>query len=174
MYICDNNESNTDMDDSTMYKILDDVEETTPNVHVNSNTYAPHKEKETKRSKIISNWKTYTPDKLKASKHTSLKVTETNVLENKENEANLLQTTARRQRRPSTMALHSSHISKQYSDLAEIKMELGKLQLIALKEEMTAKQKLNEMEFELKKKSLDLDIQLKQAQLRKLHTSSLL
>lgn len=34
MYICDNNESNTDMDDCTMYEILDDVEETTPNVHV--------------------------------------------------------------------------------------------------------------------------------------------
>jgi len=33
-------------------------------------------------------------------------------------------------------------------------MELTNLQLTALKEEMAAKQKLNEMEFELKKKSL--------------------
>lgn len=140
----------------------------------NSSPCTSYKEKETKKTNSISNWKIYTPDKLKTSKHTTLKVTKTkNVLENKENE-NLLQTTTRRQRRPSTMALHSSHISKQYSDLAEIKMELGKLQLIALREEMAAKQKLNEMEFELKKKSLDLDIQLKQTQLRKLHTSSLL
>lgn len=79
-----------------------------------------------------SNWKTYTPDKLETSKHTTLKVTKTNVSENKENK-NLRQTTTRRQRRPSTMALQSSHISKQYSDLAEIKMELGHLQLKALK-----------------------------------------
>lgn len=72
------------------------------------------------------------------------------------------------------MALSSSHISKQYSDLAEIKMELAKLQLIAIKKELIAKQKQNEMEFELRKESLELDIQLKQAQLRKLQASSLL
>lgn len=109
-----------------------------------------HHREEIKQTNNTSNWKTYTPDKLKTFKHTTLKVTKTNVSENKENK-NLLRTT-RRQRRPSTMALHSSHISKQYSDLAEIKMELRHLQLTALKEEMAAKQKLNEMEFELKKK----------------------
>lgn len=116
-----------------------------------NNTYEPHEET-TKKTKNQSSWNKYTPDKLKAPKHTSLKVSrKTNLLECKENNANLLGTTAR-QRRPSTMALHSSHISKQYADLAEIKMELAQLQLTALKAEMAAKEKQNEMEFFLKKK----------------------
>lgn len=65
----------------------------------NSNIYMyPKKRKQRKKS--ILNWKTYIPDKLKTSKHSTLKVTKTNVLENRENE-NLLQTITRR-RRPST------------------------------------------------------------------------
>jgi len=141
----------------------------------NNSTCVPHKETTKKTTlKTQSSWSKYTPDKLKAPKHTSLKVsTKTNALEYKENDANLLQTRAP-QRRPSTMGLNSSHISKQYSDLAEIKMELAQLQLTALKTEIVAKQKQNEMEFVLKKTSLELDIQLKQEQLKKIQTSSFL
>lgn len=108
------------------------------------------------KTKTISNWCKYTPDKLKAPIHKSLKVNETNTFEKegetfKENETDLSKTITRR-RRPSTIALNSSHISKQYSDLAEIKMELAKLQLIAQKEEMAVRQQQNKIEFELKKK----------------------
>lgn len=107
------------------------------------------------KTKTISNWCKYTPDKLKAPIHKSLKVNETNTFEN---EGETLKKTKQiylkltRRRRPSTIALNSSHISKQYSDLAEIKMELAKLQLIAQKKEMAIKQQQNKIEFELKKK----------------------
>lgn len=74
-------------------------------------------------------------------------------MENKENET----AQTKPQRRSSTIAFHSSHISKQYNDLAEIKMEFATLQLIAIKEKIAAKQKQNKMEFELKKKNLELD-----------------
>lgn len=137
----------------------------------NNNIYKPYK-KNIKNTTIQSNWNKYTPDKLKAPKHTSLKVSKkVNLSEYKENDPNLLQTTTR-QRKSSTMALNSSHISKQYSDLAEIKMELAQLQLTALKAEIAAKQKQSEMEFLLKKKNLELDIQLKQEQLKKIQVNS--
>jgi len=117
--------------------------------------------KKIKKTKAILNWRTYIPDKLKISMHTLLKVNESNTFENegelseessKKNKVNISKI---RRRRPSTMALNSSHISKQYSDLAKIKMELAKLQLIAQKEEMAVKQEQNKIEFELRKKILN-------------------
>ncbi|XP_011136545.1 uncharacterized protein LOC105181469 [Harpegnathos saltator] len=104
------------------------------------NTNTSCKEDIVKRTKCTSNWNTYTPEKLRAAKYTLLKVRKSNASENKENKSNLCQSTARR-RRPLTMALNSSHISKQYSDLAQVKLKLAKLQLIAVKEEMETKNK---------------------------------
>ncbi|XP_018392759.1 PREDICTED: uncharacterized protein LOC108771855 [Cyphomyrmex costatus] len=178
-----NNESDSNTEECCMYEVLEEDyskemnnTHTTYNIDVNSNMSASQNKKEVKKTKPTLNWRTYVPDKLKTSKHTALKVNESNTFQDqgessKENETNTSKTITRR-RRPSTMALNSSHISKQYSDLAEIKMELAKLQLIAQKEEMAVKQKQNEFEFELRKKSLELDIELKKAQLKRLQASS--
>lgn len=74
-----------------------------------------------------SNWKTYTPLKLETFKHITLKVTKTNVSENKKKQKFTSNYNSYTMSTTSTMALHSSHISKEYSDLAEIKMKLGYL-----------------------------------------------
>ncbi|EFN76487.1 hypothetical protein EAI_03339 [Harpegnathos saltator] len=173
MYINNNNESSKDMEEEyTMYETLEEEITRTHNTYVDPNTNTSCKEDIVKRTKCTSNWNTYTPEKLRAAKHTLLKVRKSNTSENKENESNLCQSTAR-QRKPLIMALNNFHISKQYSDLAQVKLELTKLQLIAIKEEMETKNKQNKIEFELKKESLELDIKLKQAQLRKLQSSIL-
>ncbi|XP_063904544.1 uncharacterized protein LOC135142113 [Zophobas morio] len=74
-----------------------------------------------------------------------------------------LQTVINR-RRPTITALHSSHLSKTYDELATKKMELVEAQLEGQKHDEERKQ----VEFLLRKQILELDIEIKKEQLRKL------
>ena len=74
-----------------------------------------------------------------------------------------LQTVINR-RRPTITALHSSHLSKAYDELATKKMELVEAQLEGQKHDEERKQ----VEFLLRKQILELDIEIKKEQLRKL------
>ncbi|GLV33254.1 hypothetical protein CBL_08422 [Carabus blaptoides fortunei] len=65
-------------------------------------------------------------------------------------------------------AIYSSHLAEQYSKLATIKLDLAEMQRDAFKEELAIKQERENIEFELKKRSLELDIELKQIQLKKM------
>ncbi|GLV41746.1 hypothetical protein CBL_12035 [Carabus blaptoides fortunei] len=73
-----------------------------------------------------------------------------------------------RRPRTSTNVIYSSHIAEQYSKLATIKLELAEMQRDAFKEELAIKQERENIEFELKKRSIELDIELKQIQLKKM------
>ncbi|GLV33257.1 hypothetical protein CBL_08425 [Carabus blaptoides fortunei] len=68
---------------------------------------------------------------------------------------------------PST-AIYSGHLGEQYSKLATIKLELAEMQRDAFKEDLAIKQERENIEFELKKRSSELDIELKQIQLKKM------
>lgn len=72
------------------------------------------------------------------------------------------------ERRRPVQALHSSHLSKQYGDLASIKLELATLQRDAFIADTKTRTERDEIEFELKKKSLELDIEIKKMQLKKM------
>lgn len=71
-------------------------------------------------------------------------------------------------RRPVLKDLTSSNISKQYSDLAEIKLQLAQTQLKALQGDIGKKKEREEIEFKLKIKILELDLKTKEAQFNKI------
>lgn len=75
-------------------------------------------------------------------------------------------------RRPTAVALSSSDMSKKYNELAELKIQLVKNELEKCDSQNRLKQERDTIEFELKKKSLCLDIQIKQAMLEKIKCSS--
>ncbi|XP_063913816.1 uncharacterized protein LOC135130375 [Zophobas morio] len=74
-------------------------------------------------------------------------------------------------RRPTLQALHSSHISKMYDELAKKKLQLADVQLEEMKIQLEERKKETERrktEFALKKEAMELDIAIKKEQLKKL------
>ena len=74
--------------------------------------------------------------------------------------------------RPAGSNLSSSDLAKKYDQLAELKIKLTTYQLEALKNEHTVTEERKEELFALKKKSLELDIDIKRALLQKIDDSS--
>ncbi|CAH1117627.1 unnamed protein product [Phaedon cochleariae] len=71
-------------------------------------------------------------------------------------------------RRPITSALASSDISKKYIMLADLKIQIAKHELGQVEISRTRKEQQDKIEFELRKKSLELDIEIKEAILKKI------
>ncbi|XP_055918361.1 uncharacterized protein LOC129950445 [Eupeodes corollae] len=75
-------------------------------------------------------------------------------------------------RRPVASTLPSSKITEQYTQLSEIKIELAKLQYDTQKEEATQKKYTASIEHELRKRSLELDIEIKTEFFKKIKSDS--
>ncbi|XP_055851302.1 uncharacterized protein LOC129915671 [Episyrphus balteatus] len=129
----------------------------------------------------VEDWSTYKPDQLRAPVSKKLKPNSLEVANDvhfglkEEENATLPVKNSEKQgakrcvennwstrRRPIAASLPSSKISEQYSLLSKIKTELVQLQLQAAK-----------VESELKKKSLELDIQIKEELLKKIKNSTI-
>lgn len=75
------------------------------------------------------------------------------------------------QRRPGIIGLHSTDLAKEYSELATIKLKLAQEQLMILQAEAQyskIKRERDKVEFNLRKKCLELDIEIKKRQAHRL------
>ncbi|XP_055842578.1 uncharacterized protein LOC129909529 [Episyrphus balteatus] len=75
-------------------------------------------------------------------------------------------------KRPVASSVPNTKITEQYTELSRIKIELAKLQYDTLKEEAFDNKYQRNIEHELKKKSMELDIQIKTELLKKIKKES--
>lgn len=66
---------------------------------------------------------------------------------------------AKKRRRRAVQALHSSHLSKKYTDLIDMKTKYFEIQLEVLKSEVATKKEREALEFEWKKKIADKELE---------------
>ncbi|KAF5294512.1 hypothetical protein FQR65_LT19975 [Abscondita terminalis] len=118
------------------------------------NSCANHTEDVVITNETETDWDNHTPSDLRAPINKKLKTTVSNPEENWSN----------RRRLGLVKALHTSHISKIYSDVGNLKKEYFEYALSVAKNK-----ELRDMEeHELKKRCLNLDIDIKEAQIKRL------
>ncbi|XP_018568586.1 uncharacterized protein LOC108908892 [Anoplophora glabripennis] len=154
---CDNVQENVymeEIDDDTaiLLQVVEDDEDNTENNKTDWGNYKPEDFKKPLHPKLLP--------KAKKIESSSRKVPLNETTATDDN--NLFSTSHWTSRnRPIISTLASSELSKKYNKLAELKIELVQVELDRLKAEQEIKKERDLVEFELRRKSLELDLKIK-------------